>query len=633
MQKSRRTPERRTPELQISPSKKQIKQESFASATRPLKTSDDPEALSRRAAVSPHRSPDKVSTLLAHLGKVMESPPALRIKQTNLRAAWESDCARSQEHIRDNHLSTSFLFAAHYDRSQLGCAPDLTGPARQGLEMIHTYYSGRQNIAESGNNGGASASGVTFEDIQRANGTMSAAEFSKFLQDMCSFRLPTEIMMAIFQFCNLDNLNPGSYITEMNYREFVRSLVCTAIYCYGDLCLSHLKCLETLSKELMLNDPQKLRDHIFRMSRACAGFGAWKAPEEEVRSLVKQNKPTKRRSEILVNILPTREVLNDLVKVLESKAKVIKMIHWGAFAGPYIGMLVPLMSTVGRFRYMISVKNMGENSVRIGFKVVGLDFVSLKFCPPNLLGAGISCYLELFFDSLDTPAGEYRGRIEVISGDNQDTTMVAFPVYFLIAPKSVTATAAVNPNTFSASIAASTLCSRYSRDTVIANFEKFALDDKGGVLVLQGDTHEHTKRYVTDEVFMSIMKSFGLRKDQAQTLFRTALKMQHSRNVKLDVDNFCLTILPNLCHKVNDRIDGTKSADFAALNTSLDDELENSSLSRGICYPLSSKKVGHLGSSPGMMISKTNIKSSTPMPRLLPSISRLEMLINKIQKQ
>ena len=173
MQKSRRTPERRTPELQISPSKKQIKQESFASATRPLKTSDDPEALSRRAAVSPHRSPDKVSTLLAHLGKVMESPPALRIKQTNLRAAWESDCARSQEHIRDNHLSTSFLFAAHYDRSQLGCAPDLTGPARQGLEMIHTYYSGRQNIAESGNNGGASASGVTFEDIQRANGTMS----------------------------------------------------------------------------------------------------------------------------------------------------------------------------------------------------------------------------------------------------------------------------------------------------------------------------------------------------------------------------------------------------------------------------------------------------------------------------
>ena len=574
-----------------------------------------------------------MSNLLAHLGKVTESPPALRIKQSNLRASWESDCARAQEYIRDNHLSTSFLFGAQYDKSQLGCAPDVGGPVRQGLEMIHTYYSGRQNISESGNNGGAATSGVTFEDIQRANGTMSAAEFSKFLHDMCTFRLPTEIMMAIFQFCNLDNLNPATLISEMNYKEFIRSLVCTAIYCYGDLCSSHLKCLDILSKELMLNDPQKLRDHIFRMSRACAGFGAWKAPDEEVRSLVKQNKSTKRRSEKLVDILPTREVLNVLVKVLESKAKVIKMIHWSAFAGPYIGMLVPLMSEISRFKYMISVKNMGENSVRIGFRVVGLDFVSLKFCPPNLLGAGISCYLELFFDSHDTPAGEYLGRIEVITGDDQDEIMMTFPAYFLIASKSVAATIAVNPNTFSASVAASTLCSRYSRDDVLASLEKNALDETGGVLVLQGNVQHDTKRYVTEEVFMSTMRSFGLRKEQAQIMFLTALKIQHSKNAKLDVDNFCQKILPNLCHKVNDRIDRTKSSDFAALNTSLDDELENSSLSRGICYPLSLKKFGQAYASPGAFLSKANGKSPTPMPRLLPSISRLEMLIHKIKKQ
>ena len=474
MQKSRRTPDRRTPDLRTSVSQKQPKPEILASAARPYQT-PDAKAMTTTDAPSHYKSPEKVSNLLAHLEKVMESPPAQRIKQTNMRAAWESDCARAQEYIRENHLSTSFLFAAQYDKSQLGCAPDVGGPVRQGLEMIHTYYSGRQNIAESGNNGGAATSGVTFEDIQRANGTMSAAEFSKFLHDMCTFRLPTEIMMAIFQFCNLDNLNPGTLITEMNYREFIRSLVCTAIYCYGDLCSSHLKCLDTLSNELMLNDPQKLRDHIFRMSRACAGFGAWKAPDEEVRALVKQNKATKRRSEKLVDILPSREVLNVLVKVLESKAKVIKTIHWCAFAGPYIGMLVPLMSEVSRFKYMISVKNMGENSVRIGFRVVGLDFVSLKFCPPNLLGAGISCCLELFFDSHETTAGEYLGRIEVITGDDQDTIMMTFPVYFLIASKSAAATIAVNPDTFSASVAASTLCSRYSRDAVLASLEKNAL--------------------------------------------------------------------------------------------------------------------------------------------------------------
>jgi hypothetical protein len=70
-----------------------------------------------------------------------------------------------------------------------------------------------------------------------------------------------------------------------------------------------------MSKELMLNDPQKLRDHIFRMSRACAGFGAWKAPDEEVRALVKQNKLTKRRNEKMENIIPSRQVLDELVKV------------------------------------------------------------------------------------------------------------------------------------------------------------------------------------------------------------------------------------------------------------------------------------------------------------------------------
>lgn len=631
MQKSRRTPDRRTPEISISPSKKQVKPENFANAIRPLQTFDNIEPIAAREAASPHKNPDKLSTLLAHLGKVPESPLTLRTHESSLRTSWESDCARVQEHIRENHLSTSFLFAAHYDKSQLGCAPDLTGPVRQGLEMIHSYYSGRQNISESGSNGGAATSGVTFEDIQRANSTMSAAEFSKFLHDMCTFRLPTEIMMTIFQFCNLDNLNPGTLITEMNYREFIRSLVCTAIYCYGDMCTSHLKCLDILSRELMLNDPQKLRDHIFRMSRACAGFGAWKAPDEEVRALVKQNKATKRRSQKLVDILPTREVLNDLVKVLESKAKVIKMIHWSAFAGPYIGMLVPLMSAVGRFRYMISVKNMGENSVRVGFRVVGLDFVSLKFCPPNLLGAGISCYLEIFFDSHDTPAGEYLGRIEVITGDDQDTIMLAFPVYLLIAPKTLAASVAVNPNTFNASVAASTVCNRFSRDAVFANFSKCALDERGEVVVALGNGHHGIKRYVTDDAFMSIMRSFGLRKDQAESLFRTALKIQHSKNAKLDIDNFCQSVLPSLCHKVNDRIDRTKSADFAALNTSLDDELENSSLSRGLCYPLSLKKFGQAGVFPSTLSSKTSLKSPTPLPRLLPSISRLEMLIKKKQ--
>ena len=633
MQKSRRTPERRTPELPISPSKKQMKPEKLSSATRPSETADNLELMARREAASFHSSPTKVTTLLANLGKLTESPPTLRLKQSNLRSAWESDCARVQEYIRENHLTTSFQFAAHFDKSQLGNAPDLAGPVRQGLDMIHTYYSGRQNISESGTNGGASTSGVTFEDIQRANSTMSAAEFSKFLHDMCTFRLPTEIMMAIFQFCNLDNLNPGTLITEMNYREFIRSLVCTAIYCYGDLCSSNLKCLDTLSKELMLNDPQKLRDHIFRMSRACAGFGAWKAPEEEIRALVKQNKPTKRRAEKLEDILPTREVLNDLVKVLESKAKVIKMIHWSAFAGPYIGMLVPLISVVSRFRYMISVKNMGENSVRIGFRVVGLDFVSLKFCPPNLLGAGISCYLELFFDSHDTPAGEYRGRIEVITGDDQDTVMLAFPVYLLIAPKTVAASVAVNPNTFSASVAASTICSRYSREVIFANFAKFALDGSSDIPVVQGDSCLVTKRYVTDEIFTSVMRSFGLRKDQAQCLFLTALKIQHSKKTTLDIDNFCQSVLPSICQKVNDRIDGTKSADFAALNTSLDDELENSSLSRGNCYALSLKKLGQAGASHSMLTSNPSYRSPTPVPRLLPSISRLEMLIEKVKKQ
>jgi hypothetical protein len=630
MQKPRRTPDRRTPELQISPSKKQIKLETLSSSMRTLID----EAVASRQHMSPSKlSPEKIPPLLANLGKMNESPLAIRTKQTHLRTAWENECMRTQECIRENHISSSFLVAAHYEKSQLGCAPDVGGPVRQGLEMIHSYYSGRQNISECGNNGGAATTGVTFEDIQRANGTMSAAEYSKFLHDMCEFRLPTEIMMAIFQFCNLDNLNPGTLITEMNYREFIRSLVCTAIYCYGDLCSSHLKCLDLMSKELMLNDPQKLRDHIFRMSRACAGFGAWKAPDEEVRALVKQNKLTKRRNEKMENIIPSRQVLDELVKVLESKAKVIKLIHWGTFDGPYIGMLVPLMSPVSRFKYMMSVKNMGENSVRVGFRVVGLDFVSLKFCPPNLLGAGISCYLEIFFESHDTPPGEYHGRVEVLTGDLQDTVMLVFPIYFFIAPKTIAATVAANPNTFSAGIAASNLCSRYSRNAILAKFEELTIDDQGGVHEMKGDGLFKSKRFVTDEVFMSVMRNFGLRKNEAQALFRATQKIQHSKmDSKLDVNNFCENIRPSLCRKVNDRIDGTKSADFAALSTSVDDELENSSLSRGICYPLSLKKLWQTGSSPRKNAAKSNLTSPTVLPRLLPSISRLEILMDKIKK-
>jgi hypothetical protein len=260
----------------------------------------------------------------------------------------------------------------------------------------------------------------------------------QFLIDMAPFRLPTVALTGIFQMMNVEeqNSNHGGGTLddddnaedEMHFEEFMKAIVCVAVYCYSDT-ISHKDAVRALARELMLDQPYVLRDRIKVLARTCAGFGAWKAPADEMekRPLL----PAKRRPELLSDILPPpfSQEMKDLVELLQQQSPVIPKVHTVSFPGPYIALSVPVDKTAVRtVRCFVSVRNMGERSQQVWYRVNGLSWLNMKMrgsC--RVLGCGMSIMAEVFFDVCDAPAGEHLGGFQIMSGQD---VVYEVPMYF-----------------------------------------------------------------------------------------------------------------------------------------------------------------------------------------------------------
>jgi hypothetical protein len=255
---------------------------------------------------------------------------------------------------------------------------------------------------------------------------------------MAPFRLPNVALTGIFQMMNVEekNSNHGGGTLEdddnaedeMHFDEFMKAIVCVAIYCFSDS-MNHRDAVRVLAAELMLHQPYALRERIKVLARTNAGFGAWKAPADEIEK--RALPPTKRRPELLTEILPLpfSQEMKDLVEFLQSLSPSIPKVHTVSFPGPYIALSVPVDKTAVRtLRCFVSVRNMSERSRQVWYRVNGLSWLNMKMrgsC--RVLGCGMSMMAEVFFDVCDAPLGEHLGGFQIMSGQD---VVYEVPIYF-----------------------------------------------------------------------------------------------------------------------------------------------------------------------------------------------------------
>lgn len=254
---------------------------------------------------------------------------------------------------------------------------------------------------------------------------------------MAPFRLPNVALTGIFQMMNVGEKNSNfgggtlddddNAEDEMHFDEFMKAIVSVAIYCYSET-MSHKDAVRTLAVELKLDQPYALRERIKVLARTSAGFGAWKAPADEIDK--RPLPPTKRRPELLTDILPQpfSQEMKDLVEYLQFQSPSIPKVHTFSFPGPYIALSVPVDKTAVRtVRCFVSVRNMSERSRQVWYRVNGLSWLNMKMrgsC--RVLGCGMSMMAELFFDVCDAPLGEHLGGFQIMSGQD---VVYEVPVY------------------------------------------------------------------------------------------------------------------------------------------------------------------------------------------------------------
>jgi hypothetical protein len=257
---------------------------------------------------------------------------------------------------------------------------------------------------------------------------------------MAPFRLPNVALTGIFQMMNVEEFNcnygggtledDDNAEDEMHFHEFIKAVVSVAIYCYSDS-MSSEDAVTTLARELMLDRPFALRERIKVLARTCAGFGAWRAPADEVERFHRAKPPTKRRSELLTDIVPKpfSQKMKDLVELLQRLSPCIPKVHTIPFPGPYIAMSIPADKYGDRpVRCFVSVRNMGEKVQPIWFRVRGLSWLNMKMRSAcRVLGCGMSMMAEVFFDVCDVPLGEHLGGFQVMT---EQDLVYEVPVYF-----------------------------------------------------------------------------------------------------------------------------------------------------------------------------------------------------------
>lgn len=303
-----------------------------------------------------------------------------------------SNSARAAD--ASNRMNTLISVSTAYDQSFTG-GPAPAGTAKGkatategSLQQIFLFYAARQSIADAGNGT------VSFEDIMRANTTMSKAELNKFLDDMIAYSVPRDVVRSVFLVANCTEGVSDENTSELNFEEFCLSLIKISVYIFHDdevlfPDLSSRKlCVTRMAEHLNLDNALKTAKYLKYMARANAGFGSWKMPPEESVDAQKDRKIRVRRTMSLSRLLPTdREEEKILVGELLSRSQAKSKISWQTFPSCYIGMHIP--SHVGkRVLLSVTVRNKSSNSMSFLPKMRHLP-LCFKFLPPHKCPPGM----------------------------------------------------------------------------------------------------------------------------------------------------------------------------------------------------------------------------------------------------
>ncbi len=332
------------------------------------------------------------------LSVLTKRPPISVDLKALMPAFWHSVRAADASNRSNSLISVSTAYdQSHTGGPVSGNAGKTSSQTTEGsLQQIFFFYAARQSISDSGNGT------VTFEDIMRANTTMSKAELNKFLDDMVDYSVPREFIRTVFLVSNCTEGISDEITSELNFEEFCLSLVKISVYIFHDDEIlfpdlkSRISCVIKMAEHLHLDDPVRTEKYLKHISRSSAGFGAWKMPPEEQTDTKKDRKCRVRRTTLLSKLLPSDKLelailVGELLSRSQSKAK----ISWQSYPACYIGMHVPSTSPTKRVILSVTVRNKSGNSMSFLPKMKHLPPLCFKFLPPHKCPPGMDWCLRM----------------------------------------------------------------------------------------------------------------------------------------------------------------------------------------------------------------------------------------------
>jgi len=347
---------------------------------------------------------------------------------------FEKKCAQVKQHTTSSH---DFVVQTFYDG-------DMVSSGRGGghtiildetpMQMIFIFYAARQSVSETGMN-----ADPTFQDIERANSTMSAGEFSKFVNDMIPVIIPRSDLTAIFQLSNntVNSADEDNGNQELCYDEFTLALTRLALYLYHHSGCSVQSALHKLADTLKFNQPYAVREYLRITGRMNAGFGAWR-PSPEARESAQFHEGKKhrfsRKNQSLVEIFPNQDVLQGLSQDLEKLGKKAKGVNWAQFPGPYIGIVLPQSRTEAkRCRFKITVQNMSSGPCLVAQQTSNLSMMTFKYLPTKRVAAGMEYELNMWVE-LPCEPSEQLGEVMLYEYET-GREIACVPVYVKVLPE------------------------------------------------------------------------------------------------------------------------------------------------------------------------------------------------------
>lgn len=347
-----------------------------------------------------HRPSTAVPPLIRIGGKasplsvLTNRPPVYVDLKALMPAFWHSVRSADASNISNRLISVSTA----YDQSHTGGSISGSGVrATEGsLQQIFFFYAARQSISDSG------SGGVTFEDIMRANTTMSKAELNKFLEDMVAYSIPRDFVRTVFLVSNFTEGISDEVTSELNFEEFCLCLVKMSVYIFHDDSIlfpdlnSRKNCVVKMAEHLNLDDPVGTEKYLKLIARSSAGFGAWKIPPEDNTEAKKDRKVRVRQTTPLSRLLPTdKQELAILVAELLSRSQAKSKISWQEYPSCYIGMHIPCMLPNKRVILSVTVRNKSSNSMSFLPKMKNLPPLCFKFLPPHKCPPGMDWCLRM----------------------------------------------------------------------------------------------------------------------------------------------------------------------------------------------------------------------------------------------